>query len=181
MNITGGKYNSLVVKTADFTNIKPTLSKIRQAVFNSLSSMLKNKEELLTFCDLFAGSGIMTFEAISRGFETVSVEIDKKTAKIIKNNAEKLKIPINLINYDSVKFLQKTDKKFDVFYVDPPYQSGLYEKVLEEIFKKKLLKENGIIILEKPQQLEVKINNYELLKEKVYSDKSICYLTLKNK
>ena len=84
MNITGGKYNSLEIKTADFENIKPTLSKIRQSVFNSVLSMTGSFDGLV-FCDLFAGSGIMSFEAISRGFEVVSVEIDKKSAKIIKN------------------------------------------------------------------------------------------------
>lgn len=106
MNITGGKYNSLNIETAKFDNVKPTLSKVRQAVFNSLAT----QGDFETFCDLFAGSGIMTFEAISRGFEVTSVEIDKKTAIFIKKNAEKHKIPINLINYDGIKFLQKQRK-----------------------------------------------------------------------
>lgn len=176
MNITGGKYNSLTVRTADFENIKPTLSKIRQAVFNTLFSVLDEKEENRTFCDLFAGSGIMTFEAISRDFDTISVEIDKKSAKIIKNNAEKLKIPIKLINYDAIKFLKKTDLTFDVFYLDPPYQSGLYEKALTEIFNRKLLNGNGIIVVEKPADLLIDFSEYKLVKEKTYSDKTICYL-----
>ena len=175
MNITGGKYNSLEIKTADFENIKPTLSKIRQAVFNSVLSMTGSFDGLV-FCDLFAGSGIMSFEAVSRGFEVVSIEIDKKSAKTIKNNAEKLKIPLNLVNYDAVKFLKKTDKKFDIFYIDPPYQSGLYDKVLAVIYERELLNENGIIILEKPTALSVDYNSFTCVKEKKYSDKSICYL-----
>ena len=87
MNITGGKYNSLNIETAKFDNVKPTLSKVRQAVFNSLAT----QGDFETFCDLFAGSGIMTFEAISRGYDVTSVEIDKKTAAFIKKNAEKHK------------------------------------------------------------------------------------------
>lgn len=172
MNITGGKYNSLNIETAKFDNVKPTLSKVRQAVFNSLSS----QGDFETFCDLFAGSGIMTFEAISRGYDVTSVEIDKKTAIFIKKNAEKYRIPINLINYDGIKFLQKTDKIFDVFYLDPPYQSGLYDKALAEIEQRKLLSENGLVIVEKPTALQINLGKFVCTKEKTYGDKSICYL-----
>ena len=172
MNITGGKYNSLNIETAKFDNVKHTLSKVRQAVFNSLSS----QGDFETFCDLFAGSGIMTFEAISRGYDVTSVEIDKKTAIFIKKNAEKYRIPINLINYDGIKFLQKTDKIFDVFYLDPPYQSGLYDKALAEIEQRKLLSENGLVIVEKPTALQINLGKFVCTKEKTYGDKSICYL-----
>lgn len=175
MNITGGKYNSLNVKTANFSNIKPTLSKIRQAVFNTLSTL----GEFRTFCDVFAGSGIMTFEAISRDFEVVSVEIDKRSADFINENAKNLKIPINLKKCDAIKFLKQTDLTFDIFYLDPPYQSGLYEKALTEISSRNLLNENGIIILEKPTKLEVETKDFELIKEKTYADKSILYLKKK--
>ena len=77
MNITGGKNNSRIIKTPDFINVKPTLSKIRQAVFSSVSSA----GEYSTFLDLFSGSGIMAFEADSRGFWVTAVEKDKKTVK----------------------------------------------------------------------------------------------------
>lgn len=175
MNITGGKYNSLKIKTANYTNIKPTLSKVRQAVFNTLATL----GEFKTFCDVFAGSGIMTFEAISRDFEVVSLETDKKSADFIIENAKNLKIPLNLKKCDAIKFLKQTDLKFDVFYLDPPYQSGLYEKALSEISTRNLLNNNGIIILEKPTKLEVKTEDFELIKEKIYADKSILYLKMK--
>ena len=118
----------------------------------------------------------MTFEAISRGYDVTSVEIDKKTAIFIKKNAEKYRIPINLINYDGIKFLQKTDKIFDVFYLDPPYQSGLYDKALAEIEQRKLLSENGLVIVEKPTALQINLGKFVCTKEKTYGDKSICYL-----
>lgn len=175
MNITGGKFNSLIIKTADFANIKPTLSKIRQAVFNSLSSMLEQKENM-TFCDLFSGSGIMAFEAVSRGFDVSAVEIDRKSANYIKKNAEDLKIEIDLIVSDAIKFLKTTDKTFDVIYIDPPYHAGLYEVVLSEIKSKNILNDNGIIILEKPSSLEIKTDYFFVSKEKKYSDKTILYL-----
>lgn len=171
MNITGGKYNSLSIKTADFANIKPTLSKIRQAVFNSLSSI----GEFKTFCDVFSGSGIMAFEAYSRGFEVTAIELDRKSANVIKENIKKLNADIDFVNYDAIKFLKKTDKTFDVFYLDPPYQSDLYNKALGVILEKKMLNTNGVMILEKPISVAVNTDGFELIKEKNYSDKVICY------
>ncbi len=172
MNITGGKYNSLNIDTPKFDNVKPTLSKIRQAVFNSLAT----QGNYSSFCDLFAGSGIMSFEAVSRGYDVTTVEKDKKTSVFIKKNAEKHKIPLRIINYDGIKFLQKTDNTFDIFYMDPPYQSGLYEKALIEIEQRNLLSKNGIIILEKPTNLKIETGRFVCSKQKSYGDKTICYL-----
>lgn len=171
MNITGGKYNSLSIKTADFANIKPTLSKIRQAVFNSLGSL----GEFESFCDVFSGSGIMAFEAASRGFSVTAIELDKKSARVIKENIKKIGSNIDFINYDAIKFLAKTDKVFDVFYLDPPYMSDLYNKALSVINNRNLLATNGVIILEKPVSVEVDTTGFELVKEKTYADKVICY------
>lgn len=173
MKITGGKYNSLSIQTANFANIKPTLSKIRQAVFNTVAA----HGEFATFCDLFAGSGIMTFEAISRGYDVYSVEIDRKSAKIISENAKKLKANINLFNTDAVNFLQKTSMCFDVFYIDPPYNSDLYNKTLFVISVKNLLTSDGVVILEKPIDKEVNTNGFNIVKEKKYGDKVVWYLS----
>ena len=82
MQITGGKYNSRKIKTPEYDNIKPTLSKTRQGIFNALSSLIDFDGKL--FIDMFAGSGIMSLEAISRGFEVISFEKDKKYCRIKK-------------------------------------------------------------------------------------------------
>jgi len=173
MNITGGKYNSRIIKTPDFANVKPTLSKIRQAVFNSLSSTGK----FSTFLDLFSGSGIMSFEANSRGFETTTVEKDRKTSDFIKQNIKLLNCNINFYNTDALKFLNSTDKRFDIIYIDPPYENiELYEKSLELIKEKNILSENGVIVLEKISSTKINTDDYKILKEKQYSDKTIIFL-----
>ena len=64
MNITGGKLNSRKIKVLEQTNIKPTLSKVRQGIFNSLSTLIDFDGKM--FLDMFSGSGIMAFEAYSR-------------------------------------------------------------------------------------------------------------------
>ena len=76
MQITGGKYNSRKIKTPDYENIKPTLSKTRQGIFNTLNTMITFDNKV--FIDMFAGSGIMGLEALSRGFRVISMEKTKK-------------------------------------------------------------------------------------------------------
>jgi len=174
MNITGGRYNSRIIKTPDFVNVKPTLSKIRQAVFNSLSSA----GEFSTFLDLFSGSGIMAFEAVSRGFVTTAVEKDKKTADFIRQNIKTLNCDIDLYNTDALKFLNITDKIFDVIYIDPPYLNiELYVKSLGLIKNKGVLSDGGVVILEKPSFSEINFAGYTIFREKKYSDKTIIFLT----
>lgn len=174
MNITGGKNNSRIIKTPDFVNVKPTLSKIRQAVFNSISSA----GEYSTFLDLFSGSGIMAFEADSRGFDVTAVEKDKKTSDFIKQNIKLLNCSINFYNIDAIKFLNTTDKVFDVIYLDPPYdKTDLYEDSLNIILNKQILSDKGIIVIEKTCSAVIDYSPFNNLKEKDYSDKKIIFLT----
>lgn len=176
MNITGGKNNSRIIKTPDFANVKPTLSKVRQSVFNVLASI----GEFQTFLDLFSGSGIMAFEAESRGFDVTAVEKDKKTADFIKQNIKSLNCSINFYNTDAIKFLNMTDKKFDVIYLDPPYvKTDLYENSLNIIANKQVISDKGIIVLEKLNSYKIDCSKYNILKQKEYSDKKIVFLIKK--
>lgn len=175
MQITGGKFNSRKVKTADFENIKPTLSKTRQGIFNSLSSTIDFENKI--FFDLFSGSGIMSLEAVSRGFEVYSFEKDKRTALAIKDSYKSLGLTPNLFFGDTLKNLTKLDKKADVIFIDPPYESDLYEKTLTLIKEKNILNKNGIIILEHPIDKEINKNGFELIKAKTYGNKQISFLS----
>ena len=75
------------------------------------------------------------------------------------------------------KVLKNFERTFDVIYVDPPYQSGLYEKVLAVIFEKHLLSNDGILVLEHPKNLEIDFEKYNLIKQKTYADKTITFLS----
>ncbi len=174
MQITGGKYNSLKVKTPDFENIKPTLSKTRQGIFNALLAMIEPKDKI--FFDLYAGSGIMSLEAVSRGFRVISFEKDKRTALAIKDSFKSLKLTPELYIGDTLKNLLKVTEKADVIFIDPPYESDLYEKTLKLIAENNLLNKNGIIILEHPISKTIDYCGFELLKTKTYGDKQITYL-----
>lgn len=176
MRITGGKYNSRQIKTADYENIKPTLSKTRQGIFNTLSAMIDFEGKI--FFDMFAGSGIMGLEAVSRGFRVISFENHYKTAKALKASYKSLNLPVELYFGDALKNILKTNVKPDVVFMDPPYSSGLYDKLLEIIKNNNILNKDGIIVIEHPKDISIKYEGFELIKAKPYGNKQITYLKL---
>lgn len=174
MIITGGKYKGRKVYAPDEKITRPTLSKVRQGVFNTLFSILGDFQGK-TFLDLFAGSGVMGLEALSRGFEDVTVfEKNFKVAQILKKNYSTLGLQPNLKIGDSLKLIEKIDKNFDVIYIDPPYYSGVYEEVFELLGK--YIQPTTIIIAEHSELIN--INGFNLIKEKNYGGKRVSFFTL---
>jgi 16S rRNA (guanine966-N2)-methyltransferase len=171
MIITGGKYKGRKVCAPDEKITRPTLSKVRQGVFNTLFSILGDFQGK-TFLDLFGGSGVMGLEAISRGFEEVTVfEKNFKVAQILKKNYSILGLQPNLKIGDSLKLIKKIDKNFDVIYIDPPYYSGVYEEVFELLSK--YAQPTTIIIAEHSELLN--IEDFTLIKEKNYGGKLVSF------
>lgn len=177
MNITAGKYKGSKVKAPDEKIVRPTLSKIRESIFNTLFSLIDFEGE--SFLDLFAGSGIMGLEALSRGFEGVlAIEKNTKVARILKENYENIKLKPNLVIGDSLKILPKLSEKFDVIYIDPPYYSGIYEECLKKISENSLLKPDGIVILEHVCDVSWDELGFELIKQKKYGSKLVTFLRI---
>lgn len=167
MIITAGIYKGHKITAPDEKITRPTLSKVRMGVFNTLYSIIGDFNEL-SFLDLFGGSGIMGLEALSRGFKEVTVfEINKKSAEIIKKNYASLKIKPDLYIGDSTKLIEKIDKKYDIVYVDPPYNSDLYTKILPKV-------NHNIIIVEHSQLIE--FDKFQIIKQKKYGDSYISFL-----
>lgn len=174
MIITGGKYKGRKVQAPDEKITRPTLSKVRQGVFNTLFSLIGDFEGK-SFLDLFGGSGVMGLEALSRGFEDVYVfEKSPKVSQILKKNYSTLKLTPNLKIGDSLKMLENLDKNFDVIYIDPPYYSGVYEEVFKLLGK--YVQPTTIIIAEHTEPL--KIGGFNLIKEKNYGGKLVSFFTL---
>lgn len=172
MNITGGIYNRQKVQAPDESVTRPTLSKVRMSVFNTLSSMIDFEGK--SFLDMFAGSGIMGLEALSRGFNKIyAIEHNKKVYNIIKSNFSRYQKENNLKLFfaDSLKFCSKCGERFDVIYIDPPYFSEVYEKSLEAVNDIAA----NIVVLE--HVVDVKIPNYYIVeKQKKYGDKFVTFL-----
>lgn len=172
MQITAGTFkgHKLIAPPKEIT--RPTLSKVRMAIFNSLASEINFSQK--SFYDMFSGSGIMGLEAISRGFGQVcACEINRKVAAIIKENYSKLKISPQILIGDALKIKPKTERGFDVIYIDPPYFSGVYENALENV--KDLLSDDGIIIIEHPD-IQIDFSDFEVIKKKNYGGKNVTFL-----
>lgn len=167
MIVTAGKYKGRKIIAPDEKITRPTLSKVRMGVFNTLYSII-GEFEGKSFFDVFGGSGIMGIEALSRGFKDVKVcELNRKSAEIIKKNYANLGILPNLTIGDSVKLSKKNDIFFDVIYIDPPYKSNAYKEILPHI-------KGDIIIIEHDDLVD--FGDFEVIKQKNYGGKFVTFL-----
>jgi len=177
MIITAGIYKGHKIVVPDEKIVRPTLSKAREGIFSTLFSLIDFNGKI--FLDVFAGSGIMGLEALSRGFKSaLALEKNPKVARILKENYKKIGLEPNLITGDSLKLLPKINKKFDVIYLDPPYLSGIYEESLKKIKENSLLKDGGIAILEHVTDINWEDFGFKLIKQKNYSGKFVTFISI---
>lgn len=171
MQITGGTYKGRKILAPDENITRPTLSKVRMGVFNTLFSLIGDFENK-SFLDLFGGSGIMGLEALSRGFSKVTVfEKNPKAAQIIKKNYETLGLKPTLYVGNSLKLLKQQAENFDIIYIDPPYKSGIYEEIIS------LINWDSLVIAEHSE--DISPNNVTLIKEKNYGGKRVSFFNTK--
>ena len=174
MIITAGQFKGQKIVAPDENITRPTLSKVRMSVFNTLQAIMDYENK--TFLDMFSGSGIMGLEALSRGFgAVVAFEKNPKVASVLKKNAEFLHKYKKSDNYklfvgDGLKLPAKINQKFDCIYIDPPYFSGVYEESLNAIKDFAC----GVIILE--HVTDVDFCGFEVIKQKKYGNKFLTFL-----
>ena len=149
IRITGGEHRSRLLDTPNTNLTKPTMDKVRAAVFNALGDSVKHSVVL----DLFAGSGSYGFEALSRGADYATfVDSSSEAIKCIKKNADSLKAEnIEIINGDVLRFLEQNTQEFSIIFVDPPYKLDVYEEVINNA----PLTDNGILVLESEKELKI--------------------------
>ena len=148
MQIITGKYRARKLVSVDSDGTRPTLARVKESIFN----LIQNDIEGSTVLDLFAGSGAFGAECISRGAErVVFVDREEKAIKAIKTNTAKMTENFEIIKSDyasAISQLALTGEKFDIVYLDPPYESGYYIPSLDLLEKHKLLKSGAIIVVE---------------------------------
>jgi len=132
VRIIGGAWRSRLIDFPDAEGLRPTPDRVRETLFNWLGQDLAGRRVL----DLFAGSGVLGFEALSRG-AAAAVLVDRapEAVRLLKANAAKLAAAgAELVRCDALEFLGRPrGMPFDVVFVDPPYASGLQEPVLERL------------------------------------------------
>ncbi|UUD37117.1 DNA methylase [Mycoplasmopsis californica] len=179
IRIISGKYRHRLIKQPKLDSARPTQDRVKEVVFNSL----RFKENKKLFLDLFAGCGSIGIEAISNGFEkTHFIEIDKNNATIIKQNLTNLQIQnYELFQENATFFLEKCKFKYDVIYLDPPYlETKLLNDVIHQIYTKKLLKNDGILIVETRFEEQINTDGFNKLKTKKFGQNKVLFLAYLN-
>ena len=170
MRIIGGKYRSRVLAEFAGDDVRPTSDRAREALFNILSLKIYGARVL----DLFAGSGALGIESLSRGAkEAVFNDFSKDSLAILKKNLSALKIPVNgeeakVWNFDYLVCLEQARGAFDLIFIDPPYRFDYGEKALKKIAERGLLTENGVAVYERDRPFEGEIEGLEKYDERKY-------------
>ena len=128
-------------------SVRPTTDRVKESIFNLIQEYVPESVCL----DMFAGSGALSFEAISRGAKrAVLLDKDKRSVDIIRKNAASLDFEeqCEIRNEDCFIYAQKAGESFDIIFLDPPYNKNLIEPVLDTIVDKGLLQDGGVVVLE---------------------------------
>lgn len=149
-------------------SIRPTTDRVKESIFNLIQPWIAGARVL----DLFAGSGALAFEALSRGAESaVCVDRDKSARAVVKENCRGLCFEdnVDIVASDSLEYLGKTDKQFDLIFLDPPYNKGFVRPVLERIRENNLLSDSGVMVLESDSTDDHEdADGFEILKQRRY-------------
>lgn len=181
LRIIGGDLKGRKINFPEVAGIRPVESKFRRSFFDIISSMGLGG----IFMDLFAGSGIMGFEAVSRGFDLVIfVERQKKLIFSIKEYAEKLNIEqkVRIISGVIPKILNKIklDDKPDIVFLDPYYETDIVEETVEALLSNDLLKEDTIISIKHSKRERYEMPGMEMVVKRIIGD-SVLTMVRQNK
>ena len=154
MRIISGLARGTKLYTLEGIETRPTLDRVKEPLF----SIIQNRIENATVLDLFAGSGALGLECLSRGANKAFLcDISYKAINIIKQNAVKTRLieKTEIIQGDYKKVLSNfsdQNTKFDIIFLDPPYKLDVMPKIINNIIELNLLTDDGIVISETDQQ-----------------------------
>lgn len=158
MRIISGKYRGKKLKEFDISSTRPTQDRVKESIFNLIQFDVVDSVVL----DLFSGTGALGIEAISRGAKKVFlIDSNIQSIKLIKENLKNIQGDFEVINSDFMKFL-KTNQKFDIVLLDPPFKTDYGIKSIEYILNNNLLNDGGIIIFETSENKSIDLKGYQV-------------------
>lgn len=150
MRIISGKARGTKLYTLEGIHTRPTLDRVKESLFN----IIQNELQEAVVIDLFAGSGALALESLSRGARSAVLSDDSIEAiRIIKKNIEKTHFEdcTTVIHKDYKRALNQITEKADIVFVDPPYEKNIAVDAVSRIIEKDLLTKDGLIVLETDQ------------------------------
>lgn len=173
MRIIGGKYKGRYLVNFKADHIRPTTDRVKESLFNILQGYIEGAQVL----DLFAGTGNLGIEAISRGAEkVVFVEKNPKSLQLINENLKALGVTeeYEVLKADVMKFLSSSvQAEYDVIFIDPPFTEKMAHDVMELLCQCTLLKPGGILAIEsaKKERMEDRYGSLIRHDKRDYGDK----------
>ncbi len=163
VKIIGGTYRGKIIPIKGAEGLRPTPGRVRETIFSWLNSNITGAKVL----DLFAGSGALGFEALSRGAAEVTlVEKNPTTASMLKRVAgEFTSSNVEVVRSDAIDYLMNTSHKFDIIFIDPPYRLDIYEETLKIILKRNLIDDNSILYVEMRNGSNQIVPGLEIIRE----------------
>ncbi len=153
MRIVSGKHRGRRITAPSNLPVRPTTDMAKEALFNILNNTYYLNE--ISVLDLFAGIGSISFEFASRGCRNiVAVDAHPGCIKFLDTTNEILEAGIQTVKSDVFSYLERNSRKFDLIFADPPYalEEDKFHKLLDLVFDRKLLKEDGLLIIEHSKQ-----------------------------
>ena len=177
MRIISGAYRGKKLYSPESNQVRPTADRTREALFNILNSMLENSWSKYKLLDVFAGTGAVSLEAISRGVAEATL-IDKDTKSLQKNLA--LFVPeksrLKVLHLD-IKNLPVAPQRYNLLFMDAPYNQGLTTVALEQVAAKYWLEEQALCIVEVEKNEQPAIPAcYQYQNERIYGLAKIIFL-----
>ncbi|MEA4852740.1 MAG: 16S rRNA (guanine(966)-N(2))-methyltransferase RsmD [Christensenella sp.] len=169
MRIIAGEKRGTKLTSPIGENTRPTTDRVRESLFGSIQFEVTGAQIL----DLFAGSGALGLEALSRGAkEAVFCDVDAGSIKVIEKNIETLgyaaKSKVIKNDFLNAIALFKNTRKFDIVFIDPPYKRGYYEAVFEALASGEVLAGDALLVAESAQGLEIEGKGFVFDKRKKY-------------
>lgn len=152
MRIIAGKLKGRRLNPPADLPVRPTTDMARESLFNILNNYVDFDE--CAVLDLFAGTGAVSIEFLSRGAKSVTaVDINNACSDYIKTEAARLELPnLRVVRADVFDLLRRANRQFDLVFADPPYAINNLETLPDLVFSHQLLNEDGIFILEHPRE-----------------------------
>lgn len=188
MRVISGKARGTKLNSIESITTRPTLDRVKESLFNILQEYINQKVVL----DLFAGSGALGIEALSRNAKNATFcDNNKQAIQMIKTNLERTRLleKSEIINLDykkCIELLNTKNKKFDLIFLDPPYKEDIAIDSLKLIIKNNLVNNKGIIVIETDEVIRdlkelndamvIELQNVKIFDQRKYGRANLIFL-----
>ena len=160
MRIISGKFKAKRIIAPANLPVRPTTDMAKESLFNILANIFYFED--IRFLDLFSGTGNITYELASRGGRDItSVDINGMCTRFIRETVEKLQLQgVKVVQQNALDFISKSYQKYDLIFADPPFDYSNYDELIDKVFIRDLLTDDGVLVIEHSERKDFSNNVY---------------------